>query len=131
MSSLKYVDICLSGDDSRDSKRMSALRDSRAATCVANSSVVEGLNLDPIGQIQLRPYCGNTVTADLVCLNTSLHDSDEPPSQHIHMGPTWGPHRLPHGAHMGRPIGSQQLLATGSTWGPCGLPICGPHMGPT
>ena len=39
---------------------------------------VEGLNLDPIGQIQLRPFCGNTVTADLVCLNVSLHDLDVP-----------------------------------------------------
>ena len=45
---------------------------------MANSSVVEGLNLDPIGQIQLRPFCGNTVTADLACLNISLHDSDVP-----------------------------------------------------
>jgi len=42
------------------------------------SSVVAGLNLDPIGQIKLRPFCGNTVTADLVCLNISLHDSDAP-----------------------------------------------------
>jgi len=78
LSSLKYVDICLSGDDSRDVKRVSALRDSGAEICVANSSVVEGLNLDPIGQIQLRPFCSNTVTADLVCLNVSLHDSDVP-----------------------------------------------------
>ena len=36
------------------------------------------LNLDPVGQIHLRPFCGNTVTADLVCLNISLHDSDVP-----------------------------------------------------
>jgi len=43
-----------------------------AEICMANSSVVEGLNLDPIGQIQLHPFCGNTVTADLVCLNLSL-----------------------------------------------------------
>ena len=69
LSSLKYVDICLSGDDSRDIKRVSALCDSGAEICVANSSVVEGLNLDPVGQIQLRPFCGNTVTADIVCLN--------------------------------------------------------------
>ena len=66
LSSLQYVDICLSGDDSRDVKRVSALCDSGAEICMANSSVVEGLNLDPIGQIQLRPFCGNTVTADLV-----------------------------------------------------------------
>ena len=57
---------------------VSALCDSGAEICVANSSVVEGLNLDPIGQIQLRPFCGNTATADLVCLNVSLHDSDVP-----------------------------------------------------
>jgi len=74
LSSLKYVDICLSGDDSRDVKHVSALCHSGAEICVANSSVVEGLNLDPIGQIQLRPFCGNTVTADLVCLNVSLAD---------------------------------------------------------
>ena len=51
---------------------------SGAEICVGNSSVVKGLNLDPIGQIHLRPFCGNTVTADLVCLNISLHDSDVP-----------------------------------------------------
>ena len=56
LSSLKYVDICLSGDDSRDVKRVSTLRDSGAEICVGNSSVVKGLNLDPIGQTQLRPF---------------------------------------------------------------------------
>jgi len=78
LSFLKYVDICLSGDDSRDVTHVSYLSDSGAEICVTNSSVVERLNLDPIGQIQLRPFCGNTVTADLVCLNISLHDSDVP-----------------------------------------------------
>ena len=43
-SSLKYVDTCLSGDDSRDVKRVSALCDSGAEIYVAYSSVVEGLN---------------------------------------------------------------------------------------
>ena len=52
--------------------------DSGAEICVVNSSVVEGLNLDPIGQVQLRPFCGNTVTAYLVCLSVSLADSDVP-----------------------------------------------------
>jgi len=75
---LKYVGICLTGDDSRDVKRVSALCNSGAEICVANSSIVVGLNLDPIGQIQLRPFCGDTVTADLVCLNVSLADSDVP-----------------------------------------------------
>jgi len=46
LSSLKYVDICLSGDDLRNVKRVSALFDSGPEICVANSSVVEGLNLD-------------------------------------------------------------------------------------
>jgi len=78
LSSLKYVDICLCDDDSRDVKCVSALCDSGAEICVVNSSVVEGLNLDFIGQVQLRPFCGNTVTADLVCLNVSLADSDVP-----------------------------------------------------
>ena len=75
---LKYVNICLCGDDSRDVKCVSALCDSGAEICVVNSFVVEGLNFDFIGQIQLRPFCGNTVTADLVCLNVSLVDSDVP-----------------------------------------------------
>ena len=66
LSSLKYVDICLSGDDSRDVKRVSALCDSGAKICVPNCPVMEGLNLDPIGQIQLRPFCGNTVTKCIV-----------------------------------------------------------------
>jgi len=70
--------FCLSVDDSRDVKRVIALCDSGAEICVANYSVVEGLNLDPIGQIQLGPFCGNTVTADLVCLNASVYDSDVP-----------------------------------------------------
>jgi len=75
LSSLKYIDTWWSGHDSRDVKRVSALCDSGAEICVANSSVVEGLNLDPIGEIPLHPFCGNTVTADLVCLNISLADS--------------------------------------------------------
>jgi len=54
------------------------LCDSGAEICVVNSSVVEELNMDPTGQVQLRPFCGNTVTADLVCLNVSLADSDVP-----------------------------------------------------
>jgi len=78
LSSLKYMDICLSDDDSRDVKCVSALCDIGAEICVVNSSVVEGLNLDPIGPVQLRPFCGNTVTADLVCLSVSLADSDVP-----------------------------------------------------
>ena len=45
---------------------------------MVNSSVIEGLDLDPMGQIQLRPFCGNIVTADLVCLNISLADSGVP-----------------------------------------------------
>jgi len=45
VSSLKYVDICLSGHNFRDIKRVSALCDSGAEVCVANSSVVEGLHL--------------------------------------------------------------------------------------
>jgi len=52
---------------------------------VVNSSVVEGLNSDPNGQIQLRPFCGNTVTADLVCLNISLADLDVPNVTPIHV----------------------------------------------
>jgi len=43
LSSLNYVDICLSGDDSRDVKRVSALCDTGAEICVANSSVVGGI----------------------------------------------------------------------------------------
>ena len=49
---------CLSGDDSRAVKHVSTLCDSGAEICVANSSVVEGLNLNPIGQIQLPQYIG-------------------------------------------------------------------------
>ena len=49
LSSLKYVDICFSGDDPHDVKRVSDLCDSGAEICVANSSVVERLNLDPTG----------------------------------------------------------------------------------
>ena len=41
-----------------NNKHVSALCDSGAEICVANSSVVEGLNLNPIGQIQLPQYIG-------------------------------------------------------------------------
>ena len=51
LSSLKYVDICLPGDDSRDVKCVSVLCDSGAEICVANSSVVEGLNLAVLGKV--------------------------------------------------------------------------------
>jgi len=59
--------------------------DSGAEICVANSSAVERLDVDPIGQIQLRPFCGNTVTADFVCFNVSLADSDMPSTTSNHL----------------------------------------------
>jgi len=73
---LKYIDVCLSSDDSGDVKCVMALYYSEAEICVVNSLVVEGLDLDPIGQMQLRRFCSNTVTADLVCVNIYLAESD-------------------------------------------------------
>ena len=72
LSSLKYVDICLCDDDSRDVKCVSALCDSGAEICVVNSSVVEGLNLDPIGKVQCNKVHLNYVKCVIVYTHITL-----------------------------------------------------------
>ena len=77
VSILKYIDVCITSDDSSVTKYTNALCDSGAEICVIKSSLIKDLPVDvSVGQIQLRPFCGQSVNADLVRLTISSVDSD-------------------------------------------------------
>jgi len=57
-------------------KYTNALCDSAAEICVIKSSLLKDLPVDVVGQIQLRPFCGQSVNADLVRLTISSVDFD-------------------------------------------------------
>ena len=71
VSMLKYIDVCITSDDSNVTKYTNALCDSGAEICVIKSSLIKDLPVDVVGQIQLRPFCGQSVNADLVRLTLS------------------------------------------------------------
>ena len=77
MSILKYIDVCITSDDSSVTKYTKALCDSGAEFCVIKSSLIKDLPVDVVGQIQLRPFCGQPVNADLVRLTISSLGLDQ------------------------------------------------------
>jgi len=76
VSTLKYIDVCITSDDSSVTKYSSALCDSGAEICVIKSSLMKDMPVDVVGQIQLRRFCGQSVNADLVRLTISSVDFD-------------------------------------------------------
>ena len=57
-------------------KRLLGLCDSGAEVNVINASVIEGLFPVVRGKIQLKPFFGDSIAADLVCLTMFLPDKD-------------------------------------------------------
>ena len=51
MSVLKYIDVCVTNDNSNVTKYTSALCDSGAEICVIKSSLLKDLPVDVVGQI--------------------------------------------------------------------------------
>ena len=76
VSMLKYIDVCITSNDSSVTKYTNALCDSGAEICVIKSSLIKDLPVDVVGKIQLRPFCGQSVNADLVRLTISSVDFD-------------------------------------------------------
>ena len=68
---LKYIDVCITSDDSNVTKYTKALCDSGAEICVSKSSLTKDLPIDVVGQIQLHLSGGQSINADLVHLTIS------------------------------------------------------------
>ena len=75
---LKYVEVNVTCDETSCVKRLGLLGlcDSGAEVNVINSSVVEDLFPVVRGKIQLKPFFGDSIAVDLVCLTMSLPDKD-------------------------------------------------------
>lgn len=71
LSPLKYIDVCLSTGESDVIKRATAVCDTGAEICCVKANLCEELAPAKVGQIQLRPFCGKSVTADVVRLTMS------------------------------------------------------------
>jgi len=80
LSALKYVDVSVTCDNTDVIKNVVALCDSGAKICCVKSALTTDLSPNVVGQIQLRPFCGPPVEADLVCLTMSFGDCDKPKS---------------------------------------------------
>ena len=69
---LKYVEVDVTCDETSCVKRLLGLCDSGAEVSVISSSVVDDLFPVVRGKIQLKPFFGDSITADLVSLSMSL-----------------------------------------------------------
>ena len=76
LSTLKYVEVNVSCEGTSCVKFLSGLCDSGAEVNVVSSSVVDDLFPVVRGKIKLKPFFGDPITADLVCLSMSLPDKD-------------------------------------------------------
>jgi len=66
-SSLKYIGVAISCDNNHELVRpVIALCDSGAEMCVVKAAVVEDFSPNVVGQVQLRPFCGDPIQADLI-----------------------------------------------------------------
>ena len=74
LSVLKYVEVNVTCNETSCVKRLSGLCDSGAEVNVISSSVVDDLFPVVRGKIQLKPFFGDSITANLVCLSMSLPD---------------------------------------------------------
>ena len=68
LSTLKYVEVNVSCDGTSCVKCLSGLCDSGAEVNVISSSVVDDLFPVVRGKIKLKPFFGDPITADLVCI---------------------------------------------------------------
>ena len=73
---LKYVEVDVTCDETSCVKHLSGLCDSGAGVNVVSSSVVDDLFPVVMGKIQLKPFFGDSITVNLVCLSMSLPDKD-------------------------------------------------------
>jgi len=72
LSPLKYVSVNISNSSGNSIKRtVTSLLDSGAKICCLNADIAKDLSPITSGQIQLRHFCGNAITADLARVTVS------------------------------------------------------------
>ena len=76
LSSLKYFNVRVANDDTKENKVILALCDTGAEICCLDAGLATDLAPNIVGQIQLRPFCGDSVNAGLARFTVSLCDND-------------------------------------------------------
>jgi len=57
-------------------KTVSALCDSGGQMTLVRSELLDGCEYQPVSKVQLRPFYGDSITANVVCMNLSCDDDD-------------------------------------------------------
>jgi len=76
LSPLKYVSVRVANDDTKENKVILALCDTVAEICCLDAGLATDLALNIVGQIQLRPFCCDSINADLARFTVSLCEND-------------------------------------------------------
>jgi len=76
LSPLKYVSVRVANNDTKENKVLFALCDTGAEICCLDADLATDLAPNIVGQIQLRPFCGDSVNAGLERFTVSLYDND-------------------------------------------------------
>ena len=76
LSPLKYVSVRDANDDTKENRVLFALCDTGAEICCLDAGPATDLAPNIVGQIQLRPLCGDSVNAGLARFTVSLCDND-------------------------------------------------------
>ena len=63
-------------DDTKENRVLFALCDTGAEICCLDADLATDLAPNIVGQIQLRPFCGDSVNARLARFTVSLCDND-------------------------------------------------------
>jgi len=74
LSLLKYVSVRVANDDTKENRVLFALCDTGAEICCLDADLATDLAPNIVGQIQLRPFCGDSVNAGLARFTVSLSD---------------------------------------------------------
>ena len=78
LSPLKYVSVRVANDDTKENKVILALCDTGAAEiCCLDAGLATDLAPNIVGQIQFRPFCGDSVNTGLARFTVALCGNDE------------------------------------------------------
>jgi len=73
LSPLKYVSVSVANDDTKENKVFFALWDTGAEICCLDADLATDID----GQIQFRPFCGDSVNTGLARFTVALCGNDE------------------------------------------------------
>jgi len=74
MSSLCYMNVSVKSNDEDVCRTLSALCDSGSQMTLVRSELLNSCDYQPVGKVQLRPFYGDSITADVVRVNLSCDD---------------------------------------------------------